>query len=240
MEFSKLACPSCGGSIQLPKGINRINCSYCGTHLQAQHGEGNTTLEIVEQVTQTIQEVGTETQSAIKEGTQVAQSELKRLQLGQDLSIAQMQLSNIQSEIRTLERERRTRKIKRQLEELRINERDTKDRIRALQAALSPSVGQTTSIDRKSEGTYPISILEKVIRYAIGMGRGFLYGMIVLVAGVMLIPSNLSTASAQYDVLLLIILSLSLITFLYFRRPDAGILGLISKVFKIFSRVDDY
>jgi hypothetical protein len=238
MEFMKLACPSCGGSIQLPKGINRLNCSYCGTHLLVQHGEGFAALEIAEQVSQTIQDIGNETQTTIKEGTQVTQSELKRLQLSQDLSIAQMQLSNIQSEIRTLERERRTRKIKQQLGELKIHERDTTDRIRALQAALSPAVRHPTSI-RKPEGTYPISILDKVIQYAIGMVRGFFYGVAVFVIGVLLIPSNLSAKSSQYQSLLLFVFSLSIFTFLYFRRPNATIKGIYNKIFKMFSRVDD-
>lgn len=231
MELAKLNCPSCGGSINLPKDINRLSCTYCGTNLVVQRGEGFEALKIAEQVSATMREVGVGTETAIREGTQVTQSEIKRLQVSQDLSIAQMQLSNIQSEIRGLEREKRSRKVKRQISELRNQEMDLGNRIRALQLAIAPQdIGEVSQRERsKISGKTPVISLQKLKLFVSGIGRGCLYSFIVFCIGVLLIPSNLSSDSSRYQTLLLTVFIVSAVTFIYFRRTEASIKSLIDK-----------
>jgi TM2 domain-containing membrane protein YozV len=138
MNVVKVSCASCGAPIAIPPDIDNLNCAYCGAALAVQRGEGYVTLKLAEQVSKTIQEVGVQTQSSIREGTQVTQIELKRLQLSQELSALQLQLSNIQAEIRSLERQKVDGKIKRQHRELRSHEASLISRINGLQAALVP------------------------------------------------------------------------------------------------------
>jgi len=44
VDFVKLACPSCGGTLTIPDNVGRLACSYCGTELIAQRNEGVLTI----------------------------------------------------------------------------------------------------------------------------------------------------------------------------------------------------
>jgi len=118
--------------------------------LNVQRGEGYAALKIAEKLGQAIQDSSAQTQGTIREGTQVTQIELKRLQINQDITTAQLQLSNVQAEIRSLEREKATGKTRQQLHELRQQEAAIRSRMTMLQAALQPDaatnvVGTTLS-----------------------------------------------------------------------------------------------
>jgi len=139
METQKIDCASCGSPIQIPDNAEMVICPYCGTQLGVKRDGNYATLKVMEQISQVVQQTGDGTRSAIREGAQATQSELKRLQINQDIGLMQLQLSNIQSEIRSLEREKKDRVVKRQINELRIQENDLQQRIQALQSAiLSP------------------------------------------------------------------------------------------------------
>ena len=43
-DFVKLACPSCGGTLNVPDNVDRFACSYCGTEFVAQRDEGVLTI----------------------------------------------------------------------------------------------------------------------------------------------------------------------------------------------------
>ena len=136
MEVQKMSCASCGAPIQVPPDLDAFNCSYCGAALVVKRGEGYVALKIAEEVSQKIQDVGDQTQATIREGAEGTQEELKKLQLNQDLSAAQVQLSNIQAELRALERGKKNRKIKRQIRDLRKHEKQLISRINSLNRAL--------------------------------------------------------------------------------------------------------
>ncbi len=138
MNVQKMSCPNCGASISVMEDLNQLNCAFCGSTLSVQRGEGYTALKMAEKLGQAIQDSSTQTQGTIREGTQVTQIELKRLQINQDITTAQLQLSNIQTEIRSLEREKATGKTKQQLRELRQQEAAIRSRMAMLQAALQP------------------------------------------------------------------------------------------------------
>jgi DNA-directed RNA polymerase subunit RPC12/RpoP len=136
MEIQKINCASCGSPIEVPDDADLIKCPYCGSQLSVKKDQSDISLQIAEKVGQAVEQSGSASQEAIRNGTYVTQSELKRLQVGQDLSMLQLQLNNIQSEIRSLEREKKDKLIENQIVELRIQERDLKQRIQGLQSVL--------------------------------------------------------------------------------------------------------
>ena len=116
-----------------------LNCNYCGAALQVQRGEGYVALKAAKEVSRSIEQMADRTESTIREGTSVTQVELRRLQVSQEISSLQFHLSSLQSEIRSLDRQKSSRRIRRQLKELRIQERRLIEQIRGLQGSLSPA-----------------------------------------------------------------------------------------------------
>jgi hypothetical protein len=133
MELKKLNCTSCGAPIQIPEDVEYLNCASCGSFLQVQHGEGYWTIKVVKEIVHSIEASGKETQSAIREGTQVTREELRRLQLSQD----EMQLNSIRAEIRALSRSASTAQTQKQLSDLRWQEYKTVDRIRTVHYSIA-------------------------------------------------------------------------------------------------------
>ena len=130
METKSLNCSSCGAPIAIPDDIDYLNCSSCGTYLSVQRGEGYVALKMVEKVTETIQQVGESTETAIRDGTNVTQAELQRLQLTQEISMVEMQLSNLRSEIRGVQRISSSKESTRQLYNLHLQEYQILERLR--------------------------------------------------------------------------------------------------------------
>ncbi len=138
MSVQSLSCPSCGGPITVPEDLEYFNCAYCGVGLNVKHGEGYVALRLAKEIGQAIRDTGSQTQDTIRAGTHTTQSELKRLQLAQTVSSAQLQLSAIQAEIRALERSKKNRRVKQQLKQLYAQEQQVIQLIRSTQAALVP------------------------------------------------------------------------------------------------------
>lgn len=137
MELQTITCASCNAPIRVPPDIDTLNCSYCGASLVVQRGEGYVVARIAEEMGKAVRDTGVQTQATIREGAQLTQIELKRLQLGQDLALLHTQLSSTQAEIRALERSRKSGRIRRQLRELRAQEQDLRTQVASLQSALS-------------------------------------------------------------------------------------------------------
>ena len=141
MDLINTACPSCGAPVTVPPDAETVKCSYCGTTLAVGRNEGGVALKLISQLDQAIHETSSQVQSSIREGTQVTQVELRRLELTQQLTTAQVRLSTIQAEIRDIERRKQDRITKQQLKELHTQETALSTQIRELQAALAPSTG---------------------------------------------------------------------------------------------------
>lgn len=138
MELKQLICPACIGTVDVPADAKRVVCSYCGSELFVEHNQGFTNLSLAETIKETLQDVGQETQSAIRDNTGVTKAELQRLQIGQQISTLQIQLSSIRAEIRSLEREKKPpRFVKKQLKDLRTEEQECLAQIRNLQSVLA-------------------------------------------------------------------------------------------------------
>ena len=151
MDIQTLTCPSCGASLSVPRGASRVTCDYCGNTLGVTLSGKGATLELVQQVAETVAASGESTRSAIEDASQVTQAELRRLQLTQELTATQLQLTNIRGEIRALEREKSTRKIRQQLQDLRQQEKRLKEKILKLHQRLNPSKKTTSAPRRKKK-----------------------------------------------------------------------------------------
>lgn len=126
MEIQKAACASCGAPISVPDDLDHLNCSYCGAGLDVRRGEGYIATRLAEDVKDAIEESGEQTQT-----------EIRRLGLQQQLATAQLRLSDVQTEIRALQREQRNRQVSQQLNELRRQELGLINQIESLHRSLS-------------------------------------------------------------------------------------------------------
>jgi hypothetical protein len=133
MAVSKLNCSACGAPISVNEGVDTIKCGSCGSSLHIERGEGFIALKLVEKISKTIEETGND----LRENAQVTLTELKRMQLSNDLNASQMQLTTLQSEIRMLERSQQNYTSKLQLLSLHASEYQNLDRIRILTKQLS-------------------------------------------------------------------------------------------------------
>ena len=149
MNTYKMSCASCGASLNIPEGVNRLTCAFCGSELVIEMGEGYATLKLAEQVSQTIQQTGLTTQV-----------ELRRLQVGQELTAAQLQLSNLQSEIRVLRRQKQDRETRDDLMDLLEQEKALRKTISTIYDTLGISRPEP-SAPRKAQ--YRMSTRTKII-----------------------------------------------------------------------------
>ena len=133
MKVIKLNCTACGAPITIPETLEKLTCANCGTHLMLEHGEGYYALKAVEQLSDAIQQSGKGTQDAIREGAQVTQIELKRLQLSQTLSSATSGLNATQMEQRALTRSQMTPAAMKQHQDLKLQEYTQREEIRRIQ-----------------------------------------------------------------------------------------------------------
>ncbi|MFO7679209.1 MAG: hypothetical protein R6X34_04090 [Chloroflexota bacterium] len=232
MELKQMICPSCTGAVQVPTDLGRITCAYCGSELIVGYSEGNMNLSLAQKIKETLQNVGQETQGAIRENTGVTQTELKRLQIGQQIATVQIQLSNIRTEIRTIEREKNlSRAAKRQLKELRKEEQACLLQIRNLQSFLTDTKGTHQVVKdsgvSKAKSSTQASPLKK------GCAWGCVtYLVVVLALGMVAIPLdelffNVTTDSDVnrpfFSIAVWIGFLIGVAVFFYFLFPDANI-----------------
>jgi len=142
MQTERVACASCGAPINIPDDIDHLNCTYCGASLVVRRGEGFVSTKLVEQVKEAIDGASRETKQS-----------LYQLQLQQQLSTTQIRLSNLQSEIRTLQRLHKTRQVDTQLRELRWREAMLISEIEGLHQQLTGGEG-SARLDPKIERAY--------------------------------------------------------------------------------------
>lgn len=161
MEIIQLNCTSCGAPIKVLPDVEIIICPYCHTNMIVERSQSQVILKMGQQVSK-----------SIERGTDTTQVELKRLQLGQDISMLQLQLSTLQAEIRTLERQGSTPLIKKQLGELKVQEKGLIGRIKTLQASLLPAAGipdqasyrdLAQAVPKSTPATWPDEYREPVV-----------------------------------------------------------------------------
>ncbi len=131
MKVTGMDCPSCGAPILLNAGNSSGCCEYCGKRV------------IVE--SKMLEDVGEKITSSLHASESKTQIELQRLQHTQELSMLQMQLSNLGSEKRNLERNK-NRQTTTQLAQIQAEERGLNNRISILQNTLHAA--SSTANDR--------------------------------------------------------------------------------------------
>ena len=208
MELKQMICPSCTGAVQVPTNMDRITCAYCGSELIVEYSEGDISLSLVQEIKETLQDFGQETQGAIRESTGVTQAELQRVQIGQQIGTLQIQLSSIRAEIRTLEREQQlSRAAKKQLKDLREEERECLSQIRNLQSFLSDAKGtyqvsKTKTYQTSKPKSKTIAILLAFFLGSFGIHKFYLnspkWGVIYLIFSWTGIPTILGLLEAIY------------------------------------------
>lgn len=130
MIITKLDCPSCGAALT-DMGTKYI-CEYCGKDVYIESKK-------LETVGNEIAKAGSKTQEAISTGSQVTQIELRRLQLTQELSMLEMQLSNLRSEKRRiLLTEKKTKAHKLQVSQIGDEESNLLRRMDSIRSSLLP------------------------------------------------------------------------------------------------------
>jgi TM2 domain-containing membrane protein YozV len=204
MDLKQMICPSCTGAIQVPTDMDRITCAYCGSELIVEYSEGDMNLSLVQKIKETLQDLGQETQGAIRESAGVTQTELQRVQIGQQIGTLQIQVSNIRAEIRTLEREKQlSRAAKNQLKELRKEEQECLLQIRNLQSFLPNTKGTYQVSKPKSK---LLAILLAFFLGSFGIHKFYLndskWGIIYLVFCWTGIPTMLGLFEAVYYLLM--------------------------------------
>ena len=150
MKLIKLNCAACGAPISIPENLEQLTCSNCGTYLMVEHGEGYYALKAVEQISEAIQQSSKGTQDAIREGAQLTQIELKRLQLAQSLTSATSTLNATQSEQRILAHSQMTPAAAKQLQELKIQEFAQREEIRRIQKQMDLLEGGVIEVNLKA------------------------------------------------------------------------------------------
>jgi hypothetical protein len=146
MDVVRLTCSSCGAPIQVPADLDAFHCAYCGTALTVKRGEGYVALQVAEKVVRVVEESGMQTQSVIREELEATRSQLRLLELKQQLGTVEAQLYTVQSEIRALDRQKRlTPRERREMRALREAEGRLTLRIAELHRALHPTPEDTVN-----------------------------------------------------------------------------------------------
>lgn len=131
IQIFEVSCASCGAPIRVPDDVDRLNCTHCGTGLIIQRGEGYISTKIAQELKEAIQDTREETRASIY-----------RLELQQQLSTTQLQLADVQSEIRSLQRVRKTPQVNQQIQELRRQEIHLIRRVEYLHRVLEGEIGE--------------------------------------------------------------------------------------------------
>lgn len=127
MKITKLNCASCGAPLTIPEDTDVIVCPSCHSTLSIERSEGYVTLKVMEKLAETI-----------KENAFVTQVELRRMQLSQMVSMEEMKLNTLQTEIRAAKRRTGNPTILRnELSELLLQENDIRMHIRTLKADIA-------------------------------------------------------------------------------------------------------
>ena len=129
MPLESLQCPSCSAPvIFLPQSM-QTKCSYCGAMLRKQPSSSEVALLTTEKMASAISTSTAQTQTAIQANTAAAQAEsaatrneLRRMQLSNELTSVDLQLTTVQSDIRAAMRMPRNRVISQQLRQLQGQE----------------------------------------------------------------------------------------------------------------------
>jgi hypothetical protein len=190
-------------------------------------------LRTAAEISASFKDVGAETANAIRDVSNVTRSELERLRLSQDIAALQAQRSSLLFEIRTLERSRKNRKARRQLKDLRRDERLITQRIDSLNRSLV--AGPARDVDA-------VASLHKAQKSETSNGRGCLAGILIWMVPLLIImsfflPSTEDLIDSGYFMFLdVAFFALGLASFFYFRKRTNTLGALIRRFVNLVQR----
>jgi uncharacterized membrane protein YhaH (DUF805 family) len=128
MSIVQERCPACSAPLPIIQpGVRRLQCGYCGSALSVERRGDTISVELAERVIGFIEQSGVQ-----------SQAEFRRLLLTQELSSAEMQLANLQSEMRAIQREPANAISRSQLNELQAKSIELRQQIAGLKGQLYP------------------------------------------------------------------------------------------------------
>lgn len=235
MDVKSIDCPSCGAPISETAG--KFICQYCSREVLVESKK-------LAEISGTIERVETRTQEVIASGSEATQVELRKLQLTQELTMLQMQLSNIRSEKRNIHlAQKKTRQHKDQIRQIEIEESELVRRISQIQVVLYPPQNDNkTDQQGKNGSSYPAASTQQkiegpknsgvtyILAWFLGLfGVHRFYTGHVLLGFVYLFTAGLFILGYLFDLLM--------ITFGSYKDKKGRLLSAPSKVGKIAMKV---
>lgn len=107
MKIEPLHCPSCLAILEASPGADRATCEYCGTISFIEYSDGRASVKSEQQwaeLKQIIQDTGATTAQNVLARSEDAKREIQQLRLSQELTSVELRMTNIQAEIRSLQR----------------------------------------------------------------------------------------------------------------------------------------
>lgn len=138
MEVKQLHCPNCGSSLHIVEGLDVVTCPACSTQLVVTQSDDQIMLQMGATISEAIADSHAKTHDAIEQSVYVTREELRRVQMTQQYSSLRLILANLRSEIRELERSEPSRRRAKELQQLRIQERNLQAEMLELQRILEP------------------------------------------------------------------------------------------------------
>ena len=222
MKLVSMSCPSCGGTLSVPDELDRLTCNYCGTQLVVEKKEDYSALRIAEEIEKVIERGTIETKEAIQEGTELTREEINRLRLSQEISSAETALNNLQSEIRSLERQRLKRKGKKQLKDLRMEESRLRNKLNRLKMKYSSDTAGEVGYQQISTTDTKRGCLFGCLAFIVAT---LICGIPAMTLDESLFSANSSEPGPLFTIVSVTSFIVSIVTFIYFYNPDS----LISK-----------
>ena len=137
--YQQSVCPACGAPVVFAPERGQVACAYCRSVLSPIQRGNTIGLELAEHVAKAVEASGQATRQAVEATGRATQAELQRIQWMQELASLEMQLTQIQGEMRAVQRDRRGKHNSRQLAALGKQETALLRRIRDLRQKLDPT-----------------------------------------------------------------------------------------------------
>lgn len=225
MNIEPVHCPACRAIVNVPPDADRVTCEYCGTTSLIELSQGQVTLKLSQELAglrQTLQDSGVQTAESVRTSAEDTQKEIQRMRLGHELSIVDMRLANLQSEVRLLQRDtdkKKSKTLKNQLAELEKQEKaliEQRAYIQKSLVALDP--GQSDLLIGSNSSAAQINSNNK--NSVLGcLGWTTLWFIIFT-----LISGLFAQALGEFGIVLGVILSIALIYYIQRRRKrKAGV-----------------
>lgn len=139
MSIVQQRCPACSAPLPIIQPSERLRCRYCGAALSIERHGSHVSVELAERMIGSLEQSGAQNQA-----------EFRHLRLTQELASAEMQLANVQSEMRSIQRGPVNGVSRTQLNELQAKQIELQQRIASLKAQLYPGSASAPTIPRQS------------------------------------------------------------------------------------------